>query len=288
MFFVIPKNVTSEVPITLLLPGFDGGWLRGVEVKRCQARHRVERDATDGRNGGAERIAWAALVETDRFQRAGARCCLIWQRRLIVSVSQLCGRGRPTFISVSRTTAMLFRSKWSWLLFGIVLQNALSEGVKVLSAHEAEGCCGRHHSMYPGTSSFRPWNPGSSPGTKILFFLRGLGVNSRAVRCVGSDTIHDAAGHVHGDIYMALGGRVMDIHGSLHRNGKSNDTLYVHCKLHGGSYNVDILGLWQCNVCFAMCCWPARRSCDRCGARRSDAHPAPAPWGGKIQRAFGT
>ena len=43
---------------------------------------------------------------------------------------------------------MLFGSKWSCLLLRIVLRNALSEVVKVLSAHEAEGCCGRYHSLY--------------------------------------------------------------------------------------------------------------------------------------------
>ena len=57
----------------------------------------------------------------------------------------------------------------------------------------------------PGTSRFQPW-------TKIQLFLRGLGGNTRDVRCVGSDTMHEAVGHVHGDIYMTLGSHVIDFH----------------------------------------------------------------------------
>ena len=81
---------------------------------------------------------------------------------------------------------------------------------------------------------------GASLGeTDVQFCSRGLGGNTRVVRCLESDTIHEAMGHVHGDIYMTSGGQVMDTHGSLHRNGiKSNDTLYIHCRLRGGPVHI--------------------------------------------------
>ena len=73
MFFPIPKNVTCE-RTTALLPTLIRWWewLRAPEVERWQERRRVGWDATNGRNGGAERIAWATLLEMDRFDhRAG-------------------------------------------------------------------------------------------------------------------------------------------------------------------------------------------------------------------------
>ena len=57
MFFLIPKNVTSERPIALLFNLLRcWEWLCKPEVSKCQVRHRVGLDATDGRNGGAERV----------------------------------------------------------------------------------------------------------------------------------------------------------------------------------------------------------------------------------------
>ena len=69
MFFLSPKNVTSERPLALL-PTVSRWW-EGVwelEVKRWQARHRVGWNATDGRNGGAERTVWETLPEMERFE----------------------------------------------------------------------------------------------------------------------------------------------------------------------------------------------------------------------------
>ena len=56
-------------------------------------------------------------------------------------------------------------------------------------------------------------------GAKIHFFLRGFGGNTRVVRCVGSDTIHEAVVYVHGDTYMTLGSNVVDIYDTPLRNG---------------------------------------------------------------------
>ena len=71
MFFLIPKNVTSERPNSLLSDSMVGGAER--EEKRRQQRRRVGCDATDRRNGGAERTVWETLLEMERHdRRAGA------------------------------------------------------------------------------------------------------------------------------------------------------------------------------------------------------------------------
>ena len=64
MFFLIPKNVTSETPIPLM-PALIRWWeaLKAPEV----AKYRVDWDATDGRNGGARRTVWEVLMDMERF-----------------------------------------------------------------------------------------------------------------------------------------------------------------------------------------------------------------------------
>ena len=59
MFFLIPKNVTSERPIALMLT-LIRWWqaLRTPEVAKWQRRYRVDWDAADERNGGAHRTVW--------------------------------------------------------------------------------------------------------------------------------------------------------------------------------------------------------------------------------------
>ena len=73
MFFLIPKNVTSEMPIALM-PTLIRWWdaLRASEVAKWHQIYRVYWSATDGRNGGARRTAWEVLMEMERFKyRAG-------------------------------------------------------------------------------------------------------------------------------------------------------------------------------------------------------------------------
>ena len=57
MFFLTPKNVTSERPIALI-PTLIRWWeaLRAPEVAKWQQKYRVDWDATDGRNGGVGSI----------------------------------------------------------------------------------------------------------------------------------------------------------------------------------------------------------------------------------------
>ena len=68
MFFLILKNVTSERPIALM-PTLIRWWeaLRAPEVAKWQQKYRVDWDATDGRNGTAQRTVWDVLMEMERF-----------------------------------------------------------------------------------------------------------------------------------------------------------------------------------------------------------------------------
>ena len=98
---------------------------------------------------------WETLLKMERFDsRAGSIWCLVWPRHLSGSVSQWCGRRffsryilralcanfehqrRVQFEGcvaepLQTITAILFGSKWSCLLLRVVLQDALSEVMKV-------------------------------------------------------------------------------------------------------------------------------------------------------------
>ena len=60
---LIPKNVTSERSIALM-PTLIRWWevLRAPEVAKWQQKYRAEWDASDGRNGGAQRTVWEVFV----------------------------------------------------------------------------------------------------------------------------------------------------------------------------------------------------------------------------------
>ena len=66
MFFLIPKNVTSERPIALM-PTLIRWW----EALRWRSGSRsiawTGRHAADGRNGGAQQTVWEILLEMERF-----------------------------------------------------------------------------------------------------------------------------------------------------------------------------------------------------------------------------
>ena len=68
MFFLIPKNGTSERPIALV-PMLIRWWeaLRVPEVAKWQHKYQVDWDATDGRNGGAQRTVWEVMMDMERF-----------------------------------------------------------------------------------------------------------------------------------------------------------------------------------------------------------------------------
>ena len=62
------KDVTSERPIAVM-PTLIRLWeaSRAPEVAKWQQKYRVDWDATDGRNGGAQQTAWEILMEMDSF-----------------------------------------------------------------------------------------------------------------------------------------------------------------------------------------------------------------------------
>ena len=68
MFFLIPQNVASERPIACV-PTLTRWWetLRAPEVAKWQQMYRVDWDATDGRNGGAQQTVCENLMDLERF-----------------------------------------------------------------------------------------------------------------------------------------------------------------------------------------------------------------------------
>ena len=161
-----PKNVTSERPIALV-PTLIRWWeaLRAPEVAKWQQKYRVDWDATDGRNGGAQRTVWEVLMEMERLEWKGkstrSRSCGLGPRpgegirasqpssglglgdafqlsRKMLRV--LCGyfehQRRVPFEGcaaepLTTITAILPGSKWCCSHLRIVLQDALSEVTKI-------------------------------------------------------------------------------------------------------------------------------------------------------------
>ena len=68
MFFLILKNVTKERPIALM-PTLIRWWeaFRAPEVAKWQQKYRVDWDATDGRNGGAQQTVVGNFDGMERF-----------------------------------------------------------------------------------------------------------------------------------------------------------------------------------------------------------------------------
>ena len=177
MFFLIPKNVTSERPIALM-PTLIRCWeaLRAPEVAKLQQKCRVDWDATDGRNGGAQQTVWEFLMEMERFngiakeEDQGAVALVLDLAKACERVSFLVVWAWATHFSFPRKilrvlcgcfehqrrvqcegcaaeslrtiTAILPGSKWSCLLLRIVLRDALSEIIKFYPSAEVEGLCG--------------------------------------------------------------------------------------------------------------------------------------------------
>ena len=144
MFFLIPKNVTSERPIALM-PTLIRWWeaLRAPEVAKWQQKHRVGWDATDGRNGGARQTVWENVMEMERFKcRAGKK---VWEHWPCAGFGE--GRSCGCFVGTSsiRGECSLKGVWWSrsrpsrlsclgqsgvGLLLRVVLQDAMSEVTK--------------------------------------------------------------------------------------------------------------------------------------------------------------
>ena len=74
LFFLIREHITSERPIALM-PTLIRWWeaLREPEVATWQYKYRIEWEATDGRNGGSQRMVWEMLLEMERLKKPGRR-----------------------------------------------------------------------------------------------------------------------------------------------------------------------------------------------------------------------
>ena len=114
---------------------------------------------------------------------------------------------------------------------------------------------------------------------KVQNFLKECDGHTRVIRCHDFHSINDVVGYDGWDIYVTLHGNILNLSDALDGVGLSdNNTMHVHCRLRGGSNNMDIFGQWQCGDCAATRCWPVLRNCCRSGAPRPDNPPTPAPW----------
>ena len=161
MFFLTPKNVTSERPIPLM-PTLIRWW--EALGTPAQQRYRVDLGATDGRSGGAQQTVWEILMEIKRFncrageedlgavalvldlakafERASLRVVRAWathfgfpRKVLRVLCADFEHQRRAQFEGcvaepLRTITAIVPGSEWSCLFLRIVLQDAFSEVAK--------------------------------------------------------------------------------------------------------------------------------------------------------------
>ena len=144
-----------------LMPTLTRWWepLRAPEVAKWQMKYRVDWDATDGRNGGAQRTVWVILLEMERYKyRAGEEnlgavavtdlakafervSLVVWAwathfqfpKEDLASAVQVFRASEASAVRRMRggATAILPGSKWSCLLLRIVLQDALCGVTKI-------------------------------------------------------------------------------------------------------------------------------------------------------------
>ena len=106
---------------------------------------------------------------------------------------------------------------------------------------------------------------------EVQFFVKyGNSVSSVAVGVL----------HLHADEFAVCGSRLMKMGCTLSQNGIGNGSnLQVLRRLRGGAgAYLDIPGQWECRVCHATRCWPARKRCHRCDAPRGTVPNSPPPW----------
>ena len=134
--------------------------LRASEVAKLQQKYRVDWDATDGRNGGAQQTVWEILMEMEIFDgkakegeqgavalvldlakvfgRVSLPVVWVWAthfsflRKILRVLSTRGGVQFEGYVAEPLQTiwAILPGSKWSCLFLRIVLQDALSKVTK--------------------------------------------------------------------------------------------------------------------------------------------------------------
>ena len=98
--------------------------------------------------------------------------------------------------------------------------------------------------------------------TGVQFFVKyGNGVSS-VIRSSSHDVVSDVL-HLHADEYAVCGPRLINMECTLSQNGIGNGSnVEVLRRLRGGvGAYLDIPGQWECKVCGATRCWPARKRC---------------------------
>ena len=103
---------------------------------------------------------------------------------------------------------------------------------------------------------------------RVQFFVK-YGSTSSVVRSSSLDLVSDVL-QLHSDEYAVCGSRLIKMESTLSQNGIGNGSnVQVLRRLRGGAgAYLDIPGQWECKVCHATRCWPARKRCNRCDAPR--------------------
>ena len=103
---------------------------------------------------------------------------------------------------------------------------------------------------------------------RVQFFVK-YGSTSSVVRSSSLDVVSDVL-QLHPDEYAVCGSRMIKMESTLSQNGIGNGSnVQVLRRLRGGAgAYLDIPGQWECKVCHATRCWPARKRCYRCDAPR--------------------
>ena len=113
----------------------------------------------------------------------------------------------------------------------------------------------------------------------VQFFVnRGKGFTT-VVRC-SSGTVLSKVLHLDVDEYALCGSRFVKVGCTIGENFIGNcSNVQVLRRLRGGAgAYLDIPGQWECKVCGATRCWPARKRCYKCDAPR-DTVPKNLPMG---------
>ena len=115
-------------------------------------------------------------------------------------------------------------------------------------------------------------------GKRVQFFVK-YGSTSSVVRSSSLDVVSDVL-QLQADEYAVCGSRLMKMESTLSQNCIGNGSnVQVLRRLRGGAgAYLDIPGQWECKVCHATRCWPARKRCYRCDAPR-DTVPNNLPMG---------
>ena len=104
----------------------------------------------------------------------------------------------------------------------------------------------------------------------VQFFVnRGKGFTT-VVRCSSGTVVLSEVLHLDVDEYALCGSRFVKVGCTIGENMTGNcSNVHVLRRLRGGDgAYLDVPGQWECKVCGATRCWPARKICYKCGAPR--------------------